>query len=116
MLVGKNRPTLKLLNKYVKDGVSHRWHDLGLELLDSQHEEKLNEIKCNYPNNVGECCKEVFRLWLNTNDNATWNSLIQALKEIKLNSLSTTIKGMLISKKPKAKMDPPLLNDSTGME
>ena len=84
------------MNKHVRKEVSSKWHDLGLELLEKEDEEKLNEIESNNPNDVGKCCKEMFQLWLRKCTNATWNQLIQALKEVELNNLATTIEGMLI--------------------
>ena len=93
---GHDRPALKLLNKHVRKEVSSKWHDLGLELLEQEDEERLNEIESNNPNDVGKCCKEMFQLWLRKCTNATWNQLIQALKEVELNNLATTIEGMLI--------------------
>ena len=99
MHTGHDRPALKLLNKHVRKGVSSKWHDLGLELLEQEDEEKLNEIKINNPSDVGECCKEMFQLWLRKCTDATWNQLIQALKEVELNNLATTIEGMLIPAK-----------------
>ena len=96
VFAGHNRPALKLLNKHVRKEVSSKWHDLGLELLEQEDEEKLNEIKKNNPSDVSECCKEMFQLWLRKCTNATWNQLIQALKEVELNNLATTIEGMLM--------------------
>ena len=93
---GHDRPALKLLNKHVRKEVSSKWHDLGLELLEQEDEERLNEIKINNPSDVGECCKEMFQLWLRKCTNATWKQLIQALKEVELNNLATTIEGMLM--------------------
>ena len=84
------------MSKHVRKEVSSKWHDLGLELLEKEDEEKLNEIKKNNPGDVSECCKEMFQLWLKKCTNATWNQLIQALKEVELNNLATTIEGMLI--------------------
>ena len=96
---GHDRPALKLLNKHVRKGVSSKWHDLGLELLEQEDEETLNEIKINNPSDVRECCKQMFQLWLSKCTNATWKQLIQALKEIELNNLATEIEGMLMSAK-----------------
>ena len=93
---GRDRPALKLLNKHVRNEVSSKWHDLGLELLEQEDEEKLNEIETNNPNDASKSCKEMFQLWLRKCTNATWNQLIQALKDIKLNSIATLIEGMLI--------------------
>ena len=96
MCTGYDRPALKLLNKHVRKDASSKWHDLGLELLEQEDEEKLNEIETNNPNDVSKCCKEMFQLWLRKCTNATWNQLIQALKEVELNNLAATIEGMLI--------------------
>ena len=97
--IGHDRPALKLLNKYVRKGVSSKWHDLGLELLEQEDEEKLNEIESSNPNDVSKCCKDMFQLWLRKCTNATWNQLIQALKEVELNNLATTIERMLMPAK-----------------
>ena len=96
MHTGYDRPALKLLNKHVRKDVSSKWHDLGLELLEQEDEERLNEIKNNNPSDISECCKEMFQLWLRKCTNATWNQLIQALKEVELNNLAAKIDGMLI--------------------
>ena len=92
---GCDRPALKLLNKHVRKEVSTKWHDLGLELLEQEDEAKVNEIETNNPSDVSKCCKEMFQLWLEKCTNATWNQLIQALREVDLNNLATTIEGML---------------------
>ena len=96
---GHDRPALKLLNKYVRNRVSSKWHDLGLELLEQEDEDGLNEIESNNPNDVSKGCKEMFQLWLRKCTNATWNQLIQALKEVELNNVATTIEGMLMPAK-----------------
>ena len=96
---GHDRPALKLLNKHVRKGVSSKWHDLGLELLEQEDEERLNEIESNSPNDVSKCCKEMFQFWLKKCTNATWNKLIEALVQVELNNLATTIEGMLIPTK-----------------
>ena len=76
--------------------MSSKWHDLGLELLEQEDEEKLNEIETNNPNDVSKSCKEMFQLWLRKCTNATWNQLIGALKDVNLNSIATSIEGKLI--------------------
>ena len=93
---GHDRPALKLLNKYVRNEVSSKWHDLGLELLEQEDEEKLNAIEVNNPNDVSKSCKEMFQLWLRKCTNATWYQLIQALKDVNLDNIAISIEGMLI--------------------
>ena len=53
----------------------------------------------NNPSDVGECCKEMFQLWLSKCPDATWLQLIQALKHVNLNDLATTIEEMLMPAK-----------------
>ena len=95
-ITGTDRPALKLLNKHVVKDASSKWHDLGLELLEQEDEEILHQIKINN-NDVNECCKEMFRYWLQRCTNTTWNQLIRALRVIGLNHLATTIEEMLLS-------------------
>ena len=91
-------PALKFLNKYVKAEASTKWHDLGLELLEPGDEGKLNQIERNHPQDNGECCKQMFRLWLQKCPDATWNRLMQALREVGLNQLASKIDGLLLQK------------------
>ena len=93
---GSDRPALKLLNKHVVKQISSKWHDLGLELLEQEDEETLNQIKSDNPKDVNECCKEMFQLWLRKCSTATWHQLIQALKVVDLTTLATNVEGMLI--------------------
>ena len=90
-----DRPALKHLNKYVREGASAKWHDLGLELLEPADEGKLNEIKSNHPQDNGECCKQMFQLWLEKSQDPTWSQLIQALREVGLNQLASKVDVML---------------------
>ena len=96
MHTGCDRPALKLLNKYVRKDTSHKWHDLGLELLEPEDEGMLNEIETNNPIDVSTCCKEMFQLWLRKSHNASWNQLIQALKEVELSNLAAKVEEMLL--------------------
>ena len=49
----------------------------------------------NNPSDVGKCCKEMFQLWLRKYSTATWDQLIQALREVDETTLATKIEGML---------------------
>ena len=77
---------------------SSKWHDLGLELLEPEDEARLNDIKCNNRNDVAECCKEMFQMWLEKCPDASWNQLIKSLREpsVGLNHLALKIEQMLI--------------------
>ena len=79
-IIGNNRPTLKLLNKF-KDSVGTKWYDLGIELLDDKDCDKLDAIQSDHSKDVSSCCTQMFKLWLNLQPSASWNQLIQALRE-----------------------------------
>ena len=104
---GCDRPALKLLNRHVRKSVSFMWYDLGLELLEQEDEDDLDEIKKNHDNS-SECCREMFQLWLRKYSNATWLHLIKALREVDLNTLANKIEGMLMP------MEETILHTNTG--
>ena len=93
------RPTLKLLNKYVKPFVTTKWYDLGIELLDDEDVKALDEIQSNYPKDASMCCTKMFQLWLDRQPKTSWRELLQALREpnIGLNELADTVEQELIS-------------------
>ena len=88
-IVGNSRPTLKLLNKLVKKLVVTKWYDLGIELLEPEDIKALDEIQVNYPRDASTCCTKMFQLWLERQPEASWDHLIQALREfnIEINEL-----------------------------
>ena len=98
-IIGRNRPTLKLLNKLVKVSATNKWYDLGVELLAEEDVQALDEIQNNYPRDASTCCTKMFQLWLDRQPEASWRQLIQALREpnIKLEELANTIEQKLIS-------------------
>lgn len=74
-----------------------QWYLLGLKLLEEEQEPYLDVIKLNHPGDNKTCCTETFWYWLNSNDNATWQQLIDALRSpaIGLCSVATELKEML---------------------
>ena len=104
LLVGDQRPTLKYLNRYVRSSVGLKWHDLGIELLESDKSiEELDKIEAEYKSDLDKCCTKMFQLWLRKQPSASWNQLIEALRQrnIDLNVLATNIKELLLQPKPK---------------
>ena len=73
-------------------GVTLKWYDIGLELLDGNNV-PLDEIKENYPNDVNKCCTEMFKNWLQYNPEANWDQLASALSEVGLITAAENIKG-----------------------
>ena len=94
--VGTDRPALKYLNKF-RDDIAIKWHYIGVELLDIGDEPALNGIKANYPGDINKCAAEMLQLWLDRKTEASWNRLIEVLREpnIKLNVLAKKIEEML---------------------
>ena len=91
------RPTLKVLNKLVKKSATYKWYDLGIiELLEAEDLHALDEIQRNYPRDVGMCCTKMLQLWLERQPDASWEQLLQALKEVEMNDLASTIHEELV--------------------
>ena len=79
-----------------------KWHDLGIELLDASQVEKLDTIEKENPSNYNKCCTSMFSLWLKTKSTASWNELIEALRQpnIGLSVLATKTEQMLMQLNP----------------
>ena len=92
-----NKPTLKVLNKLVKKSATYKWYDLGIELLEPEDIHALDEIQKNYPRDVGMCCTKMLQLWLDKQPEASWEQLLQALKEVEMNDLASNIEQELLS-------------------
>ena len=90
---------MKDLNRHVIPLVATRWYDLGLELLETQHEKELEIIEAGN-NEIKTCCRKMFSKWLETQfDNASWDQLIQAVKNIELNNVANDIEQLLLQGK-----------------
>ena len=91
------------MNRYVRGSVGLKWHDLGIELLDSSDDvEDLDKIEAEYKPDLDKCCTKMFQLWLKKQPTASWNQLIEALRQpdIELHTLATKIEEMLLQSKP----------------
>ena len=93
----KDRPTRKDFNNHLRNSVTSRWEDLGIQL--DITEEKLDEIKANSPDNVARC-SEMFKHWCQKYPHeATWETLIEALESpsLEMNDLAKRIREKLTS-------------------
>ena len=81
----------------MRDLITNRWYDIGLELLEQKDENAIKIIKEN-TGDISKCCTEMLELWLNRSPIATWDQLIEALKApgINLNDAASKIEGMLL--------------------
>ena len=89
---------MKYLYTHVRRNIIAKWHDIGLELLDEEDETSLEAIHVNYNNDVEKCAGEMLKLWLARQRNASWNQLIQVLRQpnIQLIFLAIRIENSLL--------------------
>ena len=92
---GNDKPTLRLLNKYVRDKVAPHWQDFGTQLLENECNEQLDIIEKNHPGDVQRCCTEMFKYWLRVDTDATWNKLTDALEVIGQKVLAKNVKDIV---------------------
>ena len=90
--LGNNRPTIEQLMNY-KEDVTPCWHQLGSQLLKQiyLYSAKLDIIHENYHGNSKSCCTEMLQYWLQVDTEASWDKLMNALKEIGFYSLAKQI-------------------------
>ena len=77
--------------------IGKKWHDLGIELLDSNDIGELDTIDAQHSSDLNKCCTKMFDLWLKKQPTASWNQLIEALRQpcINLTTLAKKIEQML---------------------
>ena len=95
ILVGGYRPTLKDLVIHVIPSVATKWFDLGVVLLDPKYQNELNTIEADTRNDAETCCRKMFSKWLNTDEHASWNKLMRALRIVQLNNVANDIQLLL---------------------
>ena len=81
--------------------VADKWRELGIQLLRSDQTNELGIIAANHPQDVVSRCQCVLEKWLETNVDATWNQLIEALKRIQSVYLASELEQRL---KPECKI------------
>ena len=73
-----------------------KWYDLGVMLLESKYQNELNTIEVDTRNDVVTCCRKMFSKWLNTDELASWDKLIKAVKIVQLNNVANDIEHLLL--------------------
>ena len=96
IVTGRDRPTLRDLSTHVIPLVNTKWYDLGLQLLDPKYENELDTIEADTKNDAATCCRKMFRKWLNTDELASWDKLIKALRIVQLNNVASKIEQLLL--------------------
>ena len=95
---------MRYLIRYVRGSVGSKWYDLGIELLHCEDDEdELDKIEFEHPRDLDTCCRKMFQLWLKKQSNASWNQLIEALRQpsIKLVAFASKVEQSLLKPKPK---------------
>ena len=86
------------MNKHVKNDIASKWEELGVQLLDEEQRKMLKNIEKN-ESDVQSCCTKLFDHWLTVDVHASWNKLIEALKEIDENHLAVKIRRKILKLK-----------------
>ena len=92
---GSDRPTLRDLTIHVIPSVATRWYELGVVLLDPKYQNELTIVEADTGNDVVTCCRKMFSKWLNTDELASWNKLIGALRILRLGNVGSGIQQLL---------------------
>ena len=71
------KPELSELMEYVGVKAGVKWPAIGLKLGITNA--KLNAIDKDCRGKTDDCCREMFDHWLNTNPDANWREVIEAL-------------------------------------
>ena len=98
-LLEHDRPSRRDLSIHVVPSVANNWIVLGEMLLDTNLVDSgcLENIEADNPGKVTNCCRQMFRKWLETDNAASWKQLLIALQYpgVQLNTLSEQIKMKL---------------------
>ena len=80
------------------------WYNLGIDLLEVDDVEALSTIQSEHPTDINTCCTKMFQLWLRKQPSASWDQLIDSLRQpgIDLNHLASKTEQMLVQPKPTA--------------
>ena len=101
--VGYDRPILRDVTIHVIPSVATRWYELGLVLLDTKYHNELTIIEADVRSDAVTCCRKMFSKWLNTDELASWDKLIKAVRIVQLNNVSNDIEQLLLQGEPLAK-------------
>ena len=75
--------------------VASKWYELGSVLLDPAYQNELDTIEADIRNDALTSCRKAFSKWLNTDQLASWDKLIKALKSIQLPIIASNIEQLL---------------------
>ena len=100
-ILGNERPQLKDIDNYIVIKCAANWKQLGKNL--NINEDLLNIIEKNYPD-CEDCCSKMLSDWLDSTPQASWETLLDAVDEMKNTSYKvpdTVEKLETVADKPK---------------
>ena len=95
-VTGGDRPTLRDLIIHVIPSITTKWFEVGVVLLDPKYQNELSTIEVDTRNDAATCCRKMFSKWLNTDELASWDKLISALRIVQLNNVAGNIEQLLL--------------------
>ena len=95
-MLGPDRPILRDLAIHVIPSVATRWYELGLVLLDTEYHNELTIIEADTRNDAVTCCRKMFSKWIVTDELASWDKLVKAVRIVKLNNIANDIEHLLL--------------------
>ena len=100
-LAADDRPQLRYINRYVKGDLCSAcvedkdlWHTLGIELMGEDAIPRLNVIKIDEQSTPGRCWA-MFNAWSQRNPDASWQKLIEALRNVRLGDIADKLEKAL---------------------
>ena len=86
--------------------VADKWRDIGVHLLHPTiiDDRVLDVIAADHPHSVEGCCKSMFEKWLETQEDANWKQILEAIKNIELHHIADKLEKYLQGKKYKLRM------------
>ena len=81
---------------HVLPSVASKWYELGLVLLNPKYDNYLKTIETEEAaKGARACCRKMFDKWLNTEEKASWDKVIEALKKIEEFNEASRIRQLL---------------------
>ena len=77
---GNDKPTIQELSRFVIHQYAAHWKDLGALL--GLKDYKIANIASDYRNQCVDACREMLRLWLQSNASPTWGKLDDTIKSL----------------------------------
>ena len=77
--------------------VATTWYELGAVLLDPKYQNALKSMEADTRNDsVTTSCRKMLEKWIDTDNSASWDKLIKALRVVQLNNVANDIEQLLL--------------------